>query len=270
MYKEPKIGLALGGGGARGIAHIGVLKVLEKEGIKIDFITGTSMGSLIGACYALGLSLEDLEKEALSFNKRKALSHLFDFGNPKISLLGGSKIHKYINHYLKDADFEDTKIPFQAIATDLSTGNEVILKNGDMSKAVIASISVPGIFPPVKIDDRYLIDGGIVNCTPVGLVEKMGADIIIGVDFMLKGEIEIKKQPSIFETLMQSYEIIRSNGTLANIEKVDKDLVLIQPHLRASFDSFKFYDINKFIESGEKATIKIMPELKEKVEKFEK
>lgn len=270
MQKEPKIGIALGGGGARGIAHIGVLKVLKKEGIKIDFISGASMGSLIGACYSLGISLEELEAEALSFNKRKALSQLFDFNNPKISLLGNTKITKYINKYLRNADFEDTKIPLQIVATSLASGKEVVLKKGDLSKAVIASISVPGIFPPVKIDDEYLIDGGIVNCTPVDLVEKMGSDIVIGVDFIIKKEIEILKHPSIIETLMQSYEIIRSNGTLANIKKVNSDLILIQPHLRGSIDSFKFYDIGKFIESGEKAALKMIPEIKEKIAKFNK
>lgn len=270
MSKEPKIGLALGGGGARGIAHIGALKVLEKEGIKIDYLSGVSMGSFIGACYVAGISLEEMEKEALSFNKKKAIKLFLDIANPKRSLIKGVKVANYIRDFLKNKNFEDTKIPFKTVATDLSNGKEVVLDKGSLANAVRASIGVPGIFPPVKIGESYLVDGGIVNCTPVDLVEKMGADIIIGVDLIIKREIKLEKAPGMVTSLVQSFEIIRSHGTLSNIKKVSRDVILIKPHLRGAIDSFKFYDIDKFIDSGERAAREAMPEIKRKIESFKR
>jgi len=265
---KPKIGLALGGGGARGLAHIGVLKVLEEHGIKPDYMSGVSMGALIGAFYTTGVDLEELEKEAVNLTKAKAVKKFVDLNNPQKSILKGNKAHKYIKNWIGDSTFGSTKIPFRIIASDLASGEEVVLKRGSLADAVRASISVPGIFPPVKMNNRYLVDGGVLNSTPVNVLEKMGADIIIGVDLIIKRKVELEK-PSMMATLIQSYEVMRSYGTKVNIEKINKNAIVIKPHLRGTIDSFKFYNIKKFIESGEKATRTALPRIKKRIRDFE-
>jgi len=261
---DKKIGLALGGGGARGLAHIGVLKVLEKAKIKVDFLTGVSMGALIGAYYVLGMDLKKLEDEAVQLTKRKAVRELLDLANPKKSLLKGRKTACFIEKHIGQARFSDAKIPFSVIATDLATGEEVIIDRGEILPALMASISVPGIFPPVQIGDKYLIDGGVVNCTPVDRLEKMGADIVIGVDLIIKREIKLDN-PGMVATLMQAYEIIRAQGVKNNINKLNKEAIIIKPKLRGTIDSFKFYDIDKFIKSGEKAAKEALPDILKKI-----
>ncbi|SRR6056297_1319048 len=263
--KKKKIGLALGGGGARGLAHIGVLKVLEEHGIKPDYMSGVSMGAVIGAFYTTGSDLKKIEEEAVGLTKTKAIKKLLDLNNPKKSILKGKKAYKYIKNWIGESTFGDTKVPFRIIATDLTNGEEVVLKRGSLADAVRASISVPGIFPPVKISNRYLVDGGVLNSTPVSVLERMGADIIIGVDLIIKRKVEMEN-PSMMATLIQSYEVMRSYGTKVNIEKINKNAIVIKPKLRGTIDSFKFYDIDKFIKSGEKAAEEAMPEIKKKLE----
>ncbi len=256
-----KIGIALGCGGARGLAHLGVLKILKQENIKIDFIVGASMGAFIGALFALDYDLDEIEKEALSFNKKKAIKILLSVSNPKISMIGNKKVKKYAQSFLKNKTFEDTKIPLYVTATDLASGDQVIISKGKIIDAVMASISVPGIFPPVKIGGKYYIDGGVTNPTPIDVVKKLGADVVIGVDLVMQRTIKLAN-PSIFTTLMQSYEIIRTQGVKYNIKKVESDAILIKPKLRGPIDSFKFYNIGKFIKAGEDAAKKVLPEIK--------
>lgn len=264
--KDKKIGLALGGGGARGLAHIGVLKVLAEEGIRIDMVAGASMGAFVGACYALGLDMEELEKEAISFTKAKAVKTFVDLAAHGKSILKGVKAEKYIKNIVGDKIFfEDTKIPLEIVCTDLSSGEEVVLKKGDLAEAILASVSVPAIFPPVEIDGRYLIDGGVINPTPVDIVKNMGADIVIGVDLVMKREAKLDK-PNMITSLLQSYEIIRTQWVKHNISKIDKETVIIEPDARGTIDSFKFYDINKFIVSGEEAARKALPEIRKMID----
>ncbi len=132
-----------------------------------------------------------------------------------------------------------------------------------------ASISVPGIFPPVKIKDRYLVDGGVVNSTPVNIAKDLGADFIIAVDLITKRQVKLEK-PGIISTLVQSYEIIRSKGVWANIEKAGNSFIVIKPPLRGAIDSFKFYNIGKFIETGRAETEKEMPKIKREINKIKK
>ena len=184
--KGLKIGLALGGGSARGLAHIGVIQVLQAYGIPIDIIAGTSIGSLVGSLYAAGDSIENMEKAVLLLNKRKMLS-LMDFTIPRSGLIRGNRIEKMLIDWgLEDKTFDELNIPFAAVATDIESGERVILHQGKVADAVRASISIPGIFIPVKYDDRYLVDGGVVDPVPVDLAKKMGADIIIAVSLAIK------------------------------------------------------------------------------------
>ncbi len=179
--KGLKFGLALGSGSARGMAHIGVIQVLEAYHIPIDMIAGTSIGSVVGSVYATGASVEQMKEAALSMKQRGPFA-IFDPTLPRSGLISGNRAEEILNKIaLKDKTFDDLKIPFTAVATDIETGAKVILNQGSVIKAVRASISIPGIFTPVKYQDYYLVDGGVVDPVPVDVVQKMGADIIIAV-----------------------------------------------------------------------------------------
>lgn len=177
---RPKIGLALGSGAARGLAHIGVIKVLEKNNIPIDFIAGTSIGAMIGGFYASGLSAEKIEKLALDITNRD----MFSLVDPQIKkgFLKGEKVKSFIQNNLATTVFEDCRIPFSATATDIKTGELIVLSKGNMANAIRASISLPLVFQPVEIDGRTLVDGGLGAPVPVEIVRSMGADIVIAVN----------------------------------------------------------------------------------------
>ena len=262
MKKAKTIGLALGGGGARGFAHIGVLKVLEKNNIKFDYVCGVSMGSLIGACYVLGIGIEKIEKIAIEMRKRDMVKFL-DLSRPKFSLIKGNKIIEFIKNIINDADFSQTKIPFAVIVTNLETGEEKIINKGSIAEAAQASISVPGIFPPVKIKSGYFIDGGVANPTPVDVCKNQGVDIVIGVDLIMKRKIKLDN-PGPITTLFQSYDIIRSQIIKHKLKKVG-GAIIISPEIRGTIDSFKFNEIPKMIKSGEEAAEKALPEILRKI-----
>lgn len=175
-----KVGLALGSGSARGWSHIGVIRALEEEGITVDYIAGTSIGALVGAVYASGRI--DLLEDAVQQFSRKHILSLSDPVLPKSGLIDGVKIADFIHQYVLDMPIERLPIPLAIIATDLNTGDEVILKEGNIVEAIRASISLPGIFKPVRKDDYLLVDGGLVNPVPVRTVREMGADLVIAVD----------------------------------------------------------------------------------------
>ncbi|RLF31312.1 MAG: hypothetical protein DRN07_07465, partial [Thermoplasmata archaeon] len=156
------MGLALSGGGARGLAHIGVLKVLEREDIPVDFLAGTSMGGIIAAAYAAGLSIEYIEKEALRMGRLRNLITLMDRSLPRLGLFEGQKVQEYLAGHLGDITFDELKIPLALVAVDLETGEEVVLRKGRVVDAVRATISLPGVFAPYRLDGRLLVDGGVL------------------------------------------------------------------------------------------------------------
>ncbi len=180
MRKEKKVGLALGSGSARGCAHIGVIKALEEAGVRVDCVAGTSIGALVGAIYALG-DLDALEAFFLALDKRKFFSY-FDFVLPRQGLLDGERLYEVISARVAHTQLEAARMPFCAVACDLMTGEQVLLRSGDVVEAVRASISLPGILTPVRVDGTYLVDGGLVNPVPVDVVREMGADVVIAVD----------------------------------------------------------------------------------------
>lgn len=175
-----KVGLALGCGSARGLAHIGVLRALEEAGIEIDCIAGTSIGALVGAVYAAG-KLNELEATFQAFDWKKTVS-FFDVVLPKSGLLDGAKVSDLVRGYVQSKCIEELPKPFAAVATDIANGEEITITNGDVIDAVRASISVPGIFTPMRYDGRILVDGGLVNPVPVSVARVMGANIVIAVD----------------------------------------------------------------------------------------
>lgn len=184
-----KIGLALGSGSARGWAHIGVIQALSEAGIRVDCVAGTSIGAMVGAVYASG-KIDELEEIVLQFDWKHIL-HFFDIVFPKSGLIDGMKVADFIRSHVEEKNIEELLIPFRAVTTDLTTGHEVVIQDGDIIEAVRASISLPGIFTPVRKNGKILVDGGLVNPVPVSVVREMGADFVIAVD--LSRDIVTKK-----------------------------------------------------------------------------
>ena len=290
--KGLKFGLALGSGSARGLAHVGVIQVLEAYGIPIDIIAGTSIGSVVGSLYATGASIDQLEEAALSMKKSTTLS-LLDPALPHSGLISGKKIEEMLNDLaLEDKTFDDLKIPFAAVATDVESGAEVILNQGKVIDAVRASISIPGVFTPVKYQDYYLVDGGVVDPVPVDVVEKMGADIIIavslakispyttvliinketgGLEEVEKSSIfqqkieEVKSTfegPNIFEVIVQSIDIMEAKITDQSLEGAD---VVIVPFGIKDINLLDFDKAESVIKGGIMATLIKMHEIKEAI-----
>jgi NTE family protein len=189
---EKKIGLALGSGAARGFAHIGVLKVFDDEKIPVDFITGTSVGALVGAVYASGISAKEMEEVVLNLD-RKQITSFFTPTIPYSGLIEGRRLTELIKSIIGNPNIEDLKIPFAAIATDVMSGKEVRITKGSVVEAVRASISIPGIFTPCKYNGNFLVDGGLVNPVPVNRVRDVGIDFVIAVNVLPSPKRETRK-----------------------------------------------------------------------------
>ncbi|GHV27408.1 putative NTE family protein YlbK [Clostridia bacterium] len=199
---HPKIGLAFGAGAMRGLAHIGVLQVIEREHIPIDVVTGTSMGSIIAGAYASGRSGLEMEKIARDLQE---LSY-FDLTMPKLGVIQGKRISKLIGQITRNMSFADTRVPCGIVACALETGDEVILTDGSLEDAIRASISIPGVFVPVELDGRLVVDGGLVNRVPVSVARMLGAEKIIGIDVGYRGESV--RPNGLVQVIMQAYEVM--------------------------------------------------------------
>ncbi len=253
-----KLGLVLGAGAARGLAHIGIIKVLEKHNIKPDYIMGISMGAVIGAYYALHGSTDGIE-ENIKFSRRDVFA-LADIRRPIKSLIGGKKIKKFLKSKFGNKTFDDLKIPLGIITTDLAAGEEYVITEGKLIDAIMGSIAVPGLLPPKKINNKWLVDGDISYCNPVDIIRKK-VDKVIYVDVMTEEKkIKIKKL-NIIKTLVYSFDI--KNNRIFNDIKKRKDTVVIKPNVDGSFNYLKFYEYEKFIKEGEKATKRKIKEIKE-------
>lgn len=182
---RPRVGLALSGGAARGIAHVGVLRALEENNIPIDAIVGASAGALIGGCYATGLSIERLERMTQTFRWRHASRLSFS----RLGLQSNARLEKFLRKNLPVTRFEDLKIPFAAMVTDLQKGESIVFRDtGDLPFAIRASCCVPALYAPVRDrEGRFLIDGGIVNNLPISQTRDLGADLVIAVDVNFDG-----------------------------------------------------------------------------------
>lgn len=186
--RRPRIGLALGGGAARGWAHIGVLRVLAEAGVKVDVIAGCSIGAVVGGCFAAG-KLDPLEEFARGLTKRRIMG-LLDFHLAGSGLIGGDRLRRLLEVDLGATKIEDLPIRFATVATELSTGHELWLTRGLVIQALRASYALPGVFDPVKIAGRWLMDGALVNPVPVTVARALGADLVICVN--LNGEIKLR------------------------------------------------------------------------------
>lgn len=211
-FSSKKIGLALGSGSARGWAHIGVIKALEEAGIVVDCVAGTSIGALIAAIYASG-NFDKLEQAALELNRKEILS-FSDIILSKSGIIDGRKIANLIEPYVLKTAMESLPLPLGIVATNIVTGQEVVIREGDIVEAIRASFSLPGIFTPVQKDGHNLVDGGLVNPVPVSTVKDMGADFIIAVDLNNVVEAETDQNESI------TTETSKPKNALSSVEKM--------------------------------------------------
>jgi NTE family protein len=179
--KRPQVGIALGGGFARGLAHVGVLEVFEREGIPMDMIAGTSIGALVGALYAREHDAGLIKKQAMQMDLM-GITSLVDISLRKSGFITGRRVTNLLRRLIGDVQFKDLDIPLACVATDIITGDEVVLSEGSVVEAVRASISIPVVFTVIKKQNRFLVDGGLVNPVPVSVVKQMGADFVIAVD----------------------------------------------------------------------------------------
>ena len=250
-----KIGLALGGGGALGIAHVGVLKALEENGIKPSVVVGTSIGALVGGVYATGMKIEKMEEESA---KIKTL-HLYDVNLNTSGFLSGRAAIKTLKKIMgKDYQIENLPTRFAAVAVDLKSAEELLLKNGSLINAIRASISVPGVFIPFKHDEKLLIDGGVLNNLPEDQVKNMGADVVLSVD-LLHNYNPYSKPKTIFHSIMLGWVIMQNKLTQTKQNFSDFRINL-------DLNNFKQYIFNKnvakqLIKIGYDETIKQMPEI---------
>ncbi|HEY92451.1 MAG TPA: patatin family protein [Dehalococcoidia bacterium] len=261
-----KIGLALGSGAARGLAHIGVLSVLEKEGVPIDMIAGTSIGALIGALYARGKNADRIKDLVIELGSKR-LSLLADPALPKTGLIKGRKVKNVLKSVIGNIDFRDLKLPFACVATDINSGEEVVIKQGLVWEGVMASGSIPVILPVFKWQGRYLVDGSSVNPVPVSLLKRMGADFIIAVNVIpdVDSRVELAneghteaKAPNIFSVIMQIINIPIYRVVEYSLSGAD---VVIEPQV-ASIGHFDFHRTQECILKGESATQASVLEIK--------
>lgn len=305
MAGRPKIGLALGGGGAKGAAEVGVLKALEEAGIQVDYIAGTSVGAIVGGLYASGYTAKELEtmfqtQEWLSLltDRKASLSNepwktvdgvTYIFGFPVVDrnssgafgVMKGGRIEQVLDSMLAEkgcAEFERMSIPFCCVTADIRTAKEVVLKEGPVCKAMRASMAIPGIFKPVKLGDRLLVDGGMLNNLPVDVCRKMGADIVIAVDLQ-QTEQKPRKQSDL-SVLSSFADMLGIGGVLEwitnrpDIEKYNENRkkadIYIHPNLPdADASSFGNKNAVRMIQAGISAAKQQLPDLQRAIAEAE-
>ena len=259
---KPLVGLALSGGGARGLAHIGVLKVLQREAISIDCISGASMGGVLAAAYAAGLAPAHLEAIALRMSSLRRLVRLVDLRRPRRGLLAGDKLRAFLAQYIPpELTFADLALPLALEAVDLRTGEEVPLTRGSVLDAVLATSAFPGVLPPVVMDNRCLVDGGVLDNLPVSLVRGLGAERVIAVDVSADAcpdddwdpLRDNSPLPDFLEMMLNAVGVMVVARTRAKLQSDPPD-VLVRPRLPHDIGTFSsFTRAAEIIALGEQA-----------------
>jgi len=244
---DKKIGLALGGGGAKGLAHIGVIKVLQENNVPVDMIAGSSMGAVIGGLYAAKQDPTEIEKIANKTDWRLLLSLLDPSWGQ--GLIEGEKITDFIKEHLGDVGFEDLKIPLSVVATDIKSGEPVVLNEGNVVSAIRASISLPLIFKPVEYKNKLLTDGDLSRPVPVEIVKNMGADIVIAVN-LHTNNFEENAKLSSYRVVNRSLDLLRYHLAQYNVKGAD---YVINPEV-GDIQWNEFLSSEEAIEAGKKAT----------------
>ncbi len=253
--KRPlKLGLALGGGAARGFAHVGVLQVLEEAGIKPDLVVGTSAGSFVAALYASGKTAAQLQTVAETMEE----AALTDWTVPLLGrgMMRGDALARYVNNQVAGRRIEDFKMPLGIVATDLNSGQGVLFQRGDVATAVRASSAVPSVFEPVKIGTREFVDGGLVSPVPVRYARQMGADYVLAVD--ISSTPEGNKTSDMFKILLQTFTIMSKSINAFELKEAD---LVVHPDL-VGVGSAEFSARKRSIEAGRAAMLQALPKLK--------
>ncbi len=250
--QSPRVVWALGGGGARGLAHLGVLRVLEEEKIPISGLVGTSMGAVVAAAYAAGGKLDYLSRVATALSWEQ----LWDFRFPRLGLINGEKIMAVLRLLTKKKKLEELNPPVWVVATDLLTGTEVVFKEGSLEPAIRATISIPGVFIPVKHGNYLLVDGGVVAGVPAGIARQMGADLVIAVN--VSYDLTPLPPGNIFEVLMKTAEIM--GARLKEVQVAQADLV-ITPRV-GHVGTGHFSRAADCIAAGEEAARRMLPAIR--------
>lgn len=258
--KKVRIGLALGGGAARGFAHIGVIKALEAQGIHPDVVVGTSAGSVVGAMYAAGNSGFQLQKMALEMDEASISDWALPLFRKSTGVLKGEALQAYVNKAVNNQPMEKLKIPFGAVAADLKDGQPILFQRGNTGMAVRASSAVPGVFQPVTINGRTYVDGGLVAPVPVRFTRDMGADFVIAVN--ISTQADVQATVSSLDVIMQTFSIMGQR--INQYELKDADIVIV-PAL-GKMASNDFAGRNQAILAGEQAAAQVMAQIKQKLE----
>ena len=254
--KKPVIGLALGGGAARGFAHIGVIKALESQGIFPNLVVGTSAGSVIAALYASGYRGTELQKIALSLDEAAITDWALPFSGRFGGMIKGDALQAMVNRLVKNQTIENMSMPLGIVGTDLKTGNGVLFQRGDTGQAVRASCSIPGVFQPTIIQGREYVDGGLVSPVPVRYAKQMGADIVIAVN--ISTEPSSQDSSGSLGILLHTTSIM---GKSINTFELDLAQVVIQPELKGMRGT-DFKSRNAAILAGEESAMKQMSQIK--------
>lgn len=255
---RPKVGLALGAGGARGMAHIGILKALKRHAIPIDYIAGSSMGSFVGALYANDLDLDMLEKLAIRL-KRK---HWQDLTVPKLGFIAGDRVKELIRLLTHGKNMEELSIPMAIVATELESGRRVIFREGPVDVAVRASIAIPGIFTPERLNGKHLVDGGVIDRVPITVVKDMGADIVIAVD--VATQQRLVEVHTIFDVILRTIDIMEEEILSYRMPIAD---FVIRPAV-GHIHTIAFEEAEACIAEGERVTEEMIPEIQKKLEEW--
>ncbi len=255
-----KIGLALGGGAARGFAHIGVIKVLEANGIAPDLVVGTSAGSLVGALYAAGNNAAALQKMAVDMDEAAISDWSVPFFTQSTGVLKGEGLQNYVNRAVRGLPIEKLRLPFGAVATDLRSGQPILFRRGNTGAAVRASSSVPGVFQPVRIGTVDYVDGGLVSPVPVSFARKMGADFVIAVN--ISAQPDAQPSSNTFEVLLQTFSIMGQSLNQYELKQAD---IVIRPEL-ATMKGNDFQNRNVAMLAGERAALAALPELRKRLQ----
>lgn len=270
---KPKLGVALSGGGARGLAHIGVLKALSSTGIQIDFLAGASMGGVTAASFSAGLDPSKVGEIACYVGTASRLAQLADPVLPQKGLIKGKKIHDFFDQQLHSKTFDDLQIPLTLIAVDLNSNSEIHITKGSIADALRATISIPGIFIPVESDGMRLVDGGLLNNLPIDVVRSMGADVVLAVDVGWHGYgkeqwresnrtlISFTPLGELILTLLESMDILLTQQVKHKIQSNKPDF-LLQPQIPSGITSLTGYThVAELIAIGEEVTQPILADL---------
>jgi len=250
-----KVGLALSGGFARGLAHIGVLNVFDKHGIPVDYISATSSGALIGAAYAAGVEAARIQEIAFARSNLKLIQFTFF----RLGFVSSQPIMELIYEGVGDKTFDDLVIPMRMIATDILSGEQVILDRGSLAQAVAASAASPGVFAPVERNGRWLVDGGLTNNLPVDVVRQMGAEYVIAVDVIPTRQMsQMPKGP--FQMYQRSYDILSHRLSVPMRDKAD---VIIDPSIDEEIYSFDVRKVKRLVAEGEMVASRLVEKIKQ-------